>query len=747
MIIVVILFALAISDLIVGVSNDAVNFLNSAIGSKAASFNIIMLIAALGILVGATFSSGMMEIARKGIFHPEMFFFNEIIIIFLAVMLTDIILLDLFNTYGLPTSTTVSIVFELMGSAVAVALVKISHAAESLSNLSTYINSDRALAIISGIFISIIIAFSVGAIVQWIVRILFTFNIKRTIKIWGGIWGGIAIAALSFFILIKGAKGASFMSSTTSEWIHDNTLQIIILSFIGGTILFQFLITVAKVNILKIIVLIGTFALAMAFAGNDLVNFIGVPLAGFESFKAFSASGADGGSFAMDILTEKVQTPTLFLLIAGLIMALTLRFSSKAKSVTATTINLSSQKGGNEQFQSSSFARWLVRWALEIGNLLRKVTPSRLGNFIDSRFDQSVMKRKKRNKQEILAFDLVRASVNLVVAAILISIGTSLKLPLSTTYVTFMVTMGSSLSDRAWGRESAVYRITGVLTVVSGWFLTAFSAFTAAFVVALLISWGGMVAILLLSGLVAFIVIRTYTLHKKKKKEAEKNASKMNKTLETDIVKSCASSINSVIINVSKLYYLAIINFTKEKRKALLKVKKDSKDIHKETKKLKEDVYETIQQLAGDDVETGHYYVQILDYLKETSNCLQFIINPLFNHVDNNHHPLEKSDATALLKFNDSMAEFFNYSLDILKRQSFNKINDLKELRDRMIEESNVLKKELLKSLKKEGRNTKVSLVFLDILTESKNMTMFVTNVIEAKMNFLEQNKKGKKGM
>ncbi|MCK4921018.1 MAG: inorganic phosphate transporter [Bacteroidales bacterium] len=741
-IIVVILFALAISDLIVGVSNDAVNFLNSAIGSKAASFNVIMIIAALGILVGATFSSGMMEVARKGIFHPEMFYFNEIMIIFLAVMLTDIILLDLFNTYGLPTSTTVSIVFELLGAAVAVSFVKISHiATQNLSNLSDYINSDRALAIIFGIFISIIIAFSVGAIVQWIVRILFTFNTKRTIKIWGGIWGGIAIAALSFFILIKGAKGASFISENTSNWIHENTFQIILFSFIGGSILFQFLISVAKVNILKIIVLVGTFALAMAFAGNDLVNFIGVPLAGFESFKAFSSSGVDAGSFAMDILTDKVQTPTLFLLIAGLIMALTLRFSSKAKSVTATTINLSSQKDGDEQFQSSAFARWMVRWALEIGNLLRKISPSRLGNFIDSRFDQSVMKRKQRNKQEILAFDLTRASVNLVVAAILISIGTSLKLPLSTTYVTFMVTMGSSLSDRAWGRESAVYRITGVLTVVGGWFLTAFSALTASFIVASLIGFGGMTAIILLSLFVAFIVIKTHVFHKKKEK-IEKAMPQSAKAQTADVVHNCSDTVKSIIINVSKLYYLSIINFTKEKRKGLLKVKKETKVIYKLTKKLKQNVYKTIQQFSDDDIETGHHYVQILDYLKETSNCLQHIVNPLFEHVDNNHHPLEKKEAEDLLKFNDRMAEFFNYSLSILKQQSYDRISELKNQRDSLSEESSTIKKKLLKTIKKEGRNTKVSLVYLDVLTESKNLCLFVTNVIEANKNFMEENKK-----
>ncbi|MCF8381079.1 MAG: inorganic phosphate transporter [Bacteroidales bacterium] len=741
LVIVVMLFALAISDLIVGVSNDAVNFLNSAIGSKAASYNVIMIIAALGILVGATFSSGMMEVARKGIFHPEMFYFNEIMIIFMAVMLTDIILLDLFNTYGLPTSTTVSIVFELLGAAVAVSIVKISHIVHhNLSDIFLYINSERALAIISGIFISIVIAFSVGAIIQWIVRMLFTFNTKRTIKIWGGIWGGISVAAISYFMLVKGAKGASFISDASAEWIAANTFQIILFSFIGGSILFQLLISVARVNILKIIVLMGTFALAMAFAGNDLVNFIGVPLAGFESFKAFSASGAEPGAFAMDILTNKVQTPTLFLLIAGLVMALTLRFSKKARSVTATTINLSSQKGGNEQFQSSAFARWLVRWALEIGSTIRKYSPSWFGNFIGKRFDQSVLKRKQRNKQEILAFDLVRASVNLVVAAILISIGTSLKLPLSTTYVTFMVTMGSSLTDQAWGRESAVFRITGVLTVIGGWFLTALSAFAAAFIIAILISFGGMTAIVLISLLVIFLVVKTHVFHNKKEQTAKSEIIAGN-IQSKDIVIKCSDNVKSVLISVSKLYYLTIINFTKEKRKALLNVKTEAKEVNKLTKKLKLNVYNTIQKFE-EDIESGHHYVQVLDYLKETSNCLQHIINPVFEHVDNNHHPLDADQIKDLLKFNERMAEFFNFSLSILEQHSYKRIDELKNQRDGISEEVNNIKKKLLKKIKQDGVNTRVSMVYLDILTESKNLSLFVTNVIEANMHFMEESEK-----
>lgn len=740
-VIVVILFALAISDLIVGVSNDAVNFLNSAIGSKAASFKVIMAVAALGILVGATFSNGMMEVARKSIFHPDMFFFNEIMIIFLAVMFTDIILLDLFNTYGLPTSTTVSIVFELLGSAVAVAVVKITRAAESLSALSQYINSDRALAIISGIFLSVFVAFTVGAIIQWFIRIMFSFNTSKTLKYWGSIWGGIAVSAISYFLLIKGAKSSSFMSDEVVSWILNNNLKIIILGFIGGGLIFQLLLMITRVNILKIIVLFGTFALAMAFAGNDLVNFIGVPLAGFESFKAYSASaGADPGSFSMDILTKPVQTPTMFLLIAGLIMALALRYSKKARSVTATTIDLSNQNEATERFESSGFARLLVRWSVDFSIFMRRFMPKKAQGWIDKRFDQSFMENGERKQQEILAFDLVRASVNLVVASILISIGTSLKLPLSTTYVTFMVTMGTSLTDRAWGRESAVYRITGVLTVVGGWFLTALSAFTAAFVVAMLLSFGGLVAILGLVILIGFIIVKTHVLHKKREKESssERYFNENEDITTENVIENCTSTITSVIVKVSKLYYLAVIAFVKEKRKNLNNILKDIKELNKTTKKLKNNVHLTIKQLEGDETDSSHHYVQVLDYLRETSNCLNFSIAPLFRHVENKHRPLDQKRQEDLLEFNEKMSEFFNYALTIVRQNSFDHISDLEQKRDLLIDEIHSLRKKQIKSLKKEGAGTKVSLVFLDLMTESKNMLLFITHVVKANHEFIE---------
>ncbi len=741
-IIVVVLFALAISDLVVGVSNDAVNFLNSAIGSKAAPFRIIMAVAALGIVIGATFSNGMMEVARKSIFHPDKFFFDEIMIIFVAVMLTDIILLDLFNTFGLPTSTTVSIVFELLGSAVAVSVVKITQASESLTTLSEYINSDRALGIISGIFLSIVVAFSAGAIIQWLIRNAFTFDIAKSIRYWGSIWGGIAVSAITFFLLVKGAKNASFMSENMVDWILNNKIRIIIMGFFAGAIGFQFLLLFTKINILKIIVLFGTFALAMAFAGNDLVNFIGVPLAGFESFKAYSsAENVEASSYVMDILKEPVRTPTLFLLAAGMIMAVTLRYSRKARSVTATELNLSNQNEGSERFESSSFARVIVRYAIDLSVLAKRIVPGKIQRAIGKRFDKTPIEQKETKQKEIIAFDLVRASVNLVVASILISIGTSLRLPLSTTYVTFMVAMGSSLSDRAWGRESAVYRITGVLTVIGGWFLTAISAFTAAFLVAVLISYGGFFALMGLVALVVFFVIKSHVLHKRRelKSDSDRYFRQHHEVISTEnVIDKCGDSITSIMVNVSKLYYLAVIAFVKEKRKDLQGLLKEIKKLNDTTLSLKNNVHRTIKKLREDEVESGHHYVQVIDYLRETSNCLHFAVNPLYKHIDNNHPPLQNNLLEELFEFNEKMSEYFNYAITIVRQGSFEHIPDLESRRNLLIEEINQLRRKQIKSIKKHNSGVKVGLVFLDLMTESKNLLLFTTNVIQANHDFVE---------
>ncbi len=723
-----VLFILAISDLIVGVSNDAVNFLNSAIGSKAAPFKIILAIAAAGVLVGAIFSNGMMEVARKGIFNPEFFAFQEIMIIFLAVMLTDILLLDFFNTMGLPTSTTVSIVFELLGSSVAVALYKVVRSVNAEHVVGDFININSSVMIIVGIFLSVVIAFSVGLIIQWMVRLLFSFNVKKTAKYWTGLWGGFAITAILYFLLIKGAKGSTLISADTLALIKEHTSRSLLISFAGFTVLFQLLTLFTRVNVMKITVLLGTFALAMAFAGNDLVNFIGVPLAGFESFKAYTASGAgDPSGFMMSALQEKVNTPVYFLIAAGLVMVLTLRFSKKAKSVTATSIDLSRQGEGSERFASSSLARFLVRRAVDTSNSVKKITPPAVLRFVENRFDTN---KDKESKEAGVAFDMVRASVNLVVASILIAIGTSLKLPLSTTYVTFMVAMGTSLADGAWGRESAVYRITGVLTVIGGWFFTAFSAFLASFLIATLIFFGKMPVIIILIGVAIYLLLRSHAFHKKKTEKQEIADSQVI-TASSQVLKTCDDEVRKSVIKVSKILQLSYTAFFKEKHKELKQQKKEAKHLSKDIKAIREGIPEKLRKFEESDLVSGHHYVQVVAYLKEMSNSLMHIIQPAYNHLDNNH-PLDKMQAEPLIIFNEKSSEFFNFAIKILKNREFESIDELAVRRDKMIELANDIMLTRIKILKKTQKGVKVSVTYMEMLNESKNLFLNVVHLVRA---------------
>ncbi|HER09717.1 MAG TPA: phosphate permease [Bacteroides sp.] len=739
--IVIVLFVLAISDLIVGVSNDAVNFLNSAIGSKAASFRTILAVAALGVLIGAVFSNGMMEVARKGVFNPDQFAFSDIMVIFLAVMFTDILLLDFFNTVGLPTSTTVSIVFELLGAAVAVSVFKVAGMQGANGSLGDYINTERALIIIAGIFLSVVIAFTIGMIIQWVVRLAFSFNLKKTYKIWTGIWGGFAITAILYFLVIKGAKGSTLVTDEALEYIRAHTTTILLISFVGFSVLFQLLVAFTQINILKITVLLGTFALAMAFAGNDLVNFIGVPLAGFESFRDFTASGsADPGGFLMGSLQEPVSTPVYFLIGAGIVMVLTLRFSRKAKSVTATTIDLSRQGEGSERFASSSLARFLVRRSVEASNGVSKITPSRLSRFIGSRFREVPDEDPGRKKG---AFDLVRASVNLVVASILIAFGTSLKLPLSTTYVTFMVAMGTSLADGAWGRESAVYRITGVLTVVGGWFFTAFTAFVVSFLIASLIFVGKFPVVLTLMALSIFIMIRTHAFHKKRAEKAEKIDREIM-TASYDILKSFDEQVKKSVLRISKLLYLTYINLFKEKRKELKKIKKESRRLLEDVKELKDDIPLKLKRFEETEIESSQYYVQAVDYLRETSNSLMHIVMPAFRHVDNNH-PLDKAQADSFQEFNNKTSEFFNLAVNLLQNRNFDHLDELVQQRDEIMEMINEIIKSRIKILKKAKKGVKISMTYIEMLTESKNLLLHLVQLVKAQKNLIETIEQKKK--
>lgn len=737
---VIVLFFLAISDLIVGVTNDAANFLNSSIGSKVAPFKIILAIAGLGVILGATFSSGMMEIARSGIFHPDKFYFSEIMIIFLAVMITDVMLLDTFNTFGLPTSTTVSIVFELLGAAVAISIVKIGHSTDSLTDLSTYINSAKALAIISGILLSVIVAFTSGTIVQFITRLIFSFNYERYLKYVGAIWGGIAITAIVYFILVKGAKGASFMTPDTIAWIHTNTTKLLLFSFIGFAIILQFLISFFKVNILKIIVLVGTFSLAMAFAGNDLVNFIGVPLAGFASFKEFMVDPTiNPATFSMESLLEPVKTPTSFLVAAGLIMVTTLYFSKKARTVSSTEVNLARQGSGSERFSSSFFSRSVVRGIVGALKITRKIVPKKLIHFIAKRFDSESFRKQDKHKKDVSSFDLLRASVNMFVASILIAIATSMKLPLSTTYVTFMVAMGTSLADRAWGRESAVYRITGVITVIGGWFFTAFSAFTVAFLVAIFLNWGGVFAIIIALGIAIIFIIRTHFIHKKRSEKNDKNDEfHESETLNgQNILQRCNSSITSIIESVSKLYFSTILNLVKEDRKKMKKVIRNVDELNRQSKDLKYNIYPTLRKLEEGSIETGPYYVQILDYIREIAHCLKYISDPVFEHLDNNHPPLIKDQVKDLHELNDSISAFYEEVLRISKNQDFKNLDNLITQQQSILNLIAKIKKKQIKLIKSEMAGTRIILMYLNLLSESKNLILHSLNMVKSHRDFL----------
>lgn len=742
LILVVVLFALAISDLIVGVSNDAVNFLNSAIGSKVAPRYVIMILAGLGILVGATFSSGMMEVARKGIFFPEQFVFSEIMIIFLAVMIADVILLDTFNTFGLPTSTTVSIVFELLGAAVAVSFIKISANGGSLAD---FINSATALKIISGILLSIVVAFTIGTIIQYLSRIIFSFNYNRSLKYYGALWGAINVTAITYFILVKGAKGSSLISPENMEWIKTNTLLIIVVSFIFWTILLQLITWLTKFNILRLIVLLGTFGLAMAFAGNDLVNFIGVPLAGFSSFKALIASpGADPDSFYMTALAGKVHSETYLIVIAGVIMAITLWFSKKARSVTATSIDLSRQGDGYERFGSSMFSKNLVRGSIGMFNTANRFVPGFVKSFVEKRFmpaDKSLLIDENPKS----SFDLIRASVNLSVASVLIAFATSLKLPLSTTYVTFMVAMGTSFGDGAWGRESAVYRISGVLTVIGGWFLTAFVAFIAAFTFAYLISYGGVIAIGILIIIAIIFVIKTHAIHKRRESMSEEDQEAElddDKELQTsDVMEKSAKNIRRTIERISRLYNEVMVGLAAEDRKMVKSARKEVNELNKKAKKLKNKIHITINNLREDSIETGHYYVQVLDYLREMAHCLNFITDNVYEHIDNNHKGLNEEQNEELRGIVKDVQDMLSEIYRIIKAHSFDDIAGVIDMQQALLDKVGDLNRTQLKRIKKGEASTRNSMLYLGILSETKNLILHAVNLLKAERDFIVEEK------
>jgi len=738
LIIVGVLFLLAISDLIIGVSNDAVNFLNSAIGSKAFSFKIIMLVAALGVVVGATFSSGMMEVARKGIFHPQMFYFSEIMIIFFAVMITDVILLDTFNSLGLPTSTTVSIVFELLGAAVAISLIKVMN--DSGLSVADYINSSKALAIISGILLSVVVAFISGAIIQYITRLIFSFRFKKKMKLYGAIWGGISITAITYFILVKGLKGSSYAyyeidGIIMKEWVKIHALEIIGVSLIAWTAILQIATLAFKLNISRFIVLIGTFALAMAFAGNDLVNFIGVPLAGYSSYMQFIADPAsDPNAYLMTGLTGKVETPFIFLFLAGLVMVVTLYFNKKARRVVKTSLDLSRQNEGSERFGATAFSKGLVRSVIRINDTVSSILPQKTKDFVRKQFDDTITDNDKYTEEEKPAFDMIRASVNLVVASILISFGTSLKLPLSTTYVTFMVAMGTSLADNAWGRDSAVFRISGVISIILGWFFTAFAAFTMAFIVAYLSMKGGIIVVLAFIFIAAYAVIRSHLKAKKEDREKE-DVSSYNRYESLNIIdihKECNLRASDTFHLVSDVFTSTIDALTKEDRKALKQANKKAKTFNVKVKEAKDNIRNVIERIDEDSFGSAQHYTLLLDYMREIGRDMMFITEPSFVHVDNNHKPMGVFQTKHLKEVSRLVELFSSNAVEIITEKSYGKIDELLAIEEEMLSKMDDYVKTQIKRLKKHKTGTKNTKLFLDILSETKMLSYNMVSLIKS---------------
>jgi phosphate/sulfate permease len=683
---IIILFALAISDLVVGVSNDAVNFLNSSIGSKVTSRRVIMVIASLGMLAGVTFSSGMMEVARKGIFNPQFFTMPELMTIFLAVMLTDIILLDLYNTFGLPTSTTVSIVFELLGAAVAVSLLKISAAGASLADVVTYINTSKALAIISGILLSVVIAFAVGAIVQIATRLLFTFDFEKRLKRYGALWGGAALAAITYFILIKGAKGASFITPETLSWIKSHTGTILFASFAVSAVLLQLLMLAARVNALKVVVLVGTFALAMAFAANDLVNFIGVPLAGLA---AYTEAGATGNPLTatMEALTEPVRSNTFFLLLAGVIMVITLWLSRKSRTVTRTEVRLGRQEEGYERFESTGLSRAIVRLVSSIFEIASRLAPRPIRRWANGRLDRSEYRPKPAADGTVPSFDLVRAAVNLMVASALISLATSLKLPLSTTYVTFMVAMGTSFSDQAWGRESAVYRVSGVLTVIGGWFFTAMMAFTVAAVFAVALYFGKIFAMIGIGALAILLLILTRRIHAVREKE-ETALDIFNLRKITDARASARTTFEHTSIFLREVRATLDTTFTglfALDRPTLKIAREQQRVLQRWSNIIAANIFKVLRLLSRETptAETARF-AKTISSLQEMSESVRDIVMRSYVHVVNHHSGLLESQIAELDEMSRIVCEILERTSASMSRTSKPDLAAITELTERL---------------------------------------------------------------
>ena len=745
------LSVLAIADLIVGVSNDAVNFLNSAVGSKAISFRTIMIVASIGIAAGSIFSSGMMEVARKGIFNPELFFFDEIMFVFLAVMITDILLLDFFNTIGMPTSTTVSIVFELLGAALAMSIIKVTSNGDDLASVAQYINNEKALQIIAGILLSVVIAFTIGALVQWVTRLWLSFNFLNRSNVSNAIFGGIALASISNFILIKGIKGTAFSAATYSftdgmsliAFIESNTLLVALIAFFVW-----FLISIGLLlmglSMYKFIIAAGTFSLALAFAGNDLVNFIGVPIAAYQSYELWTASGALASEYNMAVLSNAVKTPTLFLLGSGMVMVLTLWFSKKARYVADTEINLAREGESRERFKPNFLSRAIVKFTIQASNYVSYLIPDPVLERINKQFERPSTKNVVLKKNELPpAFDMVRASVNMALAGILISIATSMKLPLSTTYVTFMVAMGTSLSDRAWGAESAVYRVAGVLNVIGGWFGTAFIALLSSGLILTLIYYGRGTAIILLLVSAAVIIIRNYLAYnKRQKEEAEQFFIKRAESITLKgVINESAKNVENVIRRSRSIIELNIEGLSKQDAEKLKQGRKEVKTLSSEIEDVRASVFHFIQNLEDSSVQASAFYISMVNQLNNISQSLEYISKMCNDHVLNNHSKLRYTQLRDLREIKEQFEkDIFNQTADSLKGLSQEGITELLDRKDRL--ESIITQKidTHVQDIRNEDSSPKNTTLYFSLLLESKDFLNAITSLITEYYKSYEEN-------
>lgn len=730
-VIVVILAVLAVLDLIVGVSNDAVNFLNSALGCNVAKRWIILSVAAVGIMLGVITSNGMMEVARNGVFHPGMFTFEEIMVLFVGIMLTDVIVLNTFNSLGLPTSTTVSLVFELLGSSLAVACYKIWNSPDmTFANIAEFINAGKAMVIISGILSSVVIAFTVGAVLMYISRIIFSFKYAKSLRRYGAVWCGISIVGIVYFAIFKGMKSSGLITPEFNSLINDNIYISLFVIWVAASLLLSVMQRLG-INIMKFTILSGTFALALAFAGNDLVNFIGVPIAGFDSYSLAMDSG--DMSMKMSQLAEPAHVNVWFLILSGVIMSVTLFLSKDAMKVAETQINLSSQNSEDERFGSNRFSRALVSLAINLNKAYNSVIPKRVQEKINSRF---VPDETAANDS---AYDYIRAIVNLTAAASLICLGTSLKLPLSTTYVIFMVSMGSSLADRAWGRDSAVYRITGVMVVIMGWFITAIAGISISFVVGLILSWGGWIALAVLCVLCGYILCHNLIFKKKDNKEERQTLLITENADDSDALYTCTQEVCTTMESISGIYNHMLVALFTENRRLLKETMIQSEELYHQANDRKYQIFQTLKRLQDQKVETGHFYIQVVDYLTEVTKALLHCTRPAFEHIDNHHRGFTQEQIYDLKLVNDGVDNIFNKVNEMLRDKDFSDLDEVLVMRDNLFTVIADAIKHQIKRLKEEQTSTKASMLYLNILNETKTMVLQSRNLIKSQAYFLSQ--------